>query len=63
MLKRKALWLLLATGIVLQFDCVPEPLSFFNSATFTNFVNSLVGQLPANIQAIINGLRNFLPGI
>ena len=62
MLKRKALWLLLATGIVLQFDCIPEPFNLL-SGTGTNLINTLVARLPANLQTIINGLLNFLPRV
>jgi hypothetical protein len=59
MSKRKAFWLLLASGIVLQFNCIPSfPQLLGQSSTL---LTSLVTRLPANIQPIVNALINLLP--
>jgi len=61
MLKRKAFWLLLASGIVLPFNCIPSAsdlLRGFNTTTLMTQLQSLANQIPA-LAPLVNLLRQF----
>jgi hypothetical protein len=61
MLKRKAFWLLLASGVLLPFDCIPSVPHVLNQLNPLN--NPLFTQLAARIPALqsILTLLNRLP--
>jgi len=62
MLKRKAFWLLLASGIVLPFNCIPSAsdlLGRFNTTTLMTQLQSLANQIPA-LRPLVNLLDQFI---
>ncbi len=61
MLKRKALWLLLASGIVLQFNCIPSTSSLFGGSGLRTLLTTLDTYLPASLQTYVNALIKLLP--
>jgi len=61
MLKGKAFWVLLASGIVLPFNCIPSVpnlLSGLNTTLLTQ-LQSLANQIPA-LQSLVNLLDRFI---
>jgi hypothetical protein len=61
MLKRKTLWLLLASGIVLQFSCNLQLPSLFSGTGLTTLLTTLDSYLPASLQTYVNALIKLLP--
>jgi len=55
MLKRKALWLLLASGIVLQFNCIPSTSSLLGGSGLTTLLTYLGTTFPA-LQTYTNAI-------
>jgi hypothetical protein len=59
MLKRKAFWLLLASGVLLPFDCIPSIPHVLNQLNPLNnpLITNLAARIPA-LQGILNALNN-----